>query len=283
MSAAPAAEILAARLVETIRTYGSCAVAFSAGVDSAVVLKAAHLALGDQALAVTGVGPALAEGELAAAQELAALLGVEHLAVATDEISDAGYIANATDRCYHCKTELYTHLERVAQQRGLREIANGSNTDDLGDYRPGLRAADERRVRSPLVECGIDKADVRRLAAYWELPVAEKPAAPCLASRLAYGVQVTPERLARVDAAERYLRQLGLREVRVRHHADDLGRIEVPLEWIARLAEPAVREPLVAELTRLGFKAVTLDLSGFRSGNLNTLVPLETLTRSAAR
>lgn len=274
----PAAiETLAERLIATLRGYESCAVAFSAGVDSAVVIKAARLALGDRGVAITGVGPALAEGELEAARSLAEAVGIEHVEAGTDEITKSGYVANATDRCYHCKTELYGHLERVADARGLKTIANGTNLDDLGDHRPGLVAAEEHRVRSPLIECGIDKAAVRLLAKHWDLPVWDKPAAPCLASRLAYGVEVTPERLARVDTAERWLRGLGMREVRVRHHADDLARVEAPLEWIPRLTADPLRSELVAELKRVGFRAVTIDLEGFRSGSLNTLVPIESL------
>ncbi|QDT68562.1 hypothetical protein MalM25_14850 [Planctomycetes bacterium MalM25] len=274
------AEAIAERLVESLRGLGPCAVAFSAGVDSTVVAKAARLALGDRAVAVIGVGPALAEGELETARELAELIGVRLVEQPTDEIDDPDYQANAPDRCYHCKTELYTHVERVAAELGLGRIVNGANADDTGDHRPGMRAADEHAVRSPLLELGIDKATVRRLAKLWGLPVWDKPAAPCLASRIAYGQQVTPERLAMIDAAEQRLRSLGLRELRVRYHEGDLARLEVPPESIARLADPAVREPLVRDLLALGFKRVTLDLAGFESGALNTLVPIEQLTRS---
>ncbi|MEN0109501.1 MAG: ATP-dependent sacrificial sulfur transferase LarE [Planctomycetota bacterium] len=271
------------RLVETVRACGSCAVAFSAGVDSTVVAAAAKRALGDRAVAVVGVGPALAEGELYAARELADLIGIKLVEAPTGEIALPGYRANTPDRCYHCKTELYTHVERVAAERGLAVIANGANADDTGDHRPGMRAADEFAVRSPLLECGLGKEAVRAIARLWGLPVADKPAAPCLASRIAYGEEVTPERLAMVDAAERRLRSLNLpgasaRGLRVRYHRGDVARIEVPAEAIPEVAAEAVRGPLLADLRALGFKRVTLDLAGFESGNLNTLVPVESLT-----
>jgi len=274
-------DTLAERLVAAVREIGPCAVAFSAGVDSTVVAKAARLAHGDGAVAVIGVGPALPEGELDTARDLARQIGVRLVERATDEIHSPLYQANAPDRCYHCKTELYTHVERVAAELGLAAILNGANADDAGDHRPGMRAADEHAVRSPLLELGLGKQAVRDLARHWGLSVWDKPAAPCLASRLAYGQEVTPERLALVDAAERRLRELGLRELRVRYHEGDLARLEVPPDAIPRLADPAVRQPLVRDLLALGFKRVTLDLAGFESGNLNTLVPLESLTAPA--
>lgn len=270
------------RLLSELAGYGSCAVAFSGGVDSAVVAKAAHMALGDKAVAVTGVGEALAAGELEEAREIARLIGIRHLERATEEFARPGYVENSPTRCYHCKTELYTHLEQVAGELGLAVIVNGANVDDLGDYRPGMQAAREHQVRSPLAECGFTKQAVRDLAAQWQLPVWDKPATPCLASRMAYGQQVTPERLRMIDAAEQHLRTLGLREVRVRYHEGDLARVEVPVAAISKLADDATREALVARLHELGFKFVTLDLVGFRSGSLNTLVPVESLLNARA-
>ena len=273
----------AERLIDTIRGYGSCAVAFSAGVDSTVVAKAAQLALADRAVAVTGSSESLPEGELEAARELARQIGIRHEILQTAEMAAAGYVQNGPDRCYFCKTELYTQIERLADQLGVATIANGANLDDISDYRPGMTAAAEHRVRSPLVECGFRKADVRALAAEWGLSIWDKPAAPCLSSRVAYGEEVTSERLAMIDRAEQYLRGLGLREVRVRYHRGDMARLEVPPDAIEQLCQPAARAALAAELRRLGFRYITLDLEGFRSGSQNlVLVPLAAATASAA-
>lgn len=265
------------RLLATIVGYGNCAVAFSGGVDSAVVAKAAQLALGDQAVAVTGVSDSLAQGELAEAERLADRIGIRHRVLSTDEFSQAGYRRNAPDRCYHCKTELYAQLEGMAEPLGASVIANGANWDDRGDHRPGMQAAVEHAVRSPLMECELTKAEVRQLAAYWELPVWDKPASPCLSSRIAYGEEATPERVAMVDAAEQFLKSRGFREVRVRYHKGDMARIEVPLAETPRLVAPELREALVARLRELGFKFIALDLEGFRSGSLNQVVPVEAL------
>lgn len=265
-------------LLASLRSLESCAVAFSGGVDSAVVAKGAQLALGDRAVAVTGSSASLASGELEAARELAQLIGIRHIEIATEEFASNDYTRNAPDRCYHCKTELYTQLDGLAEQLGVQTVLNGANVEDAGDYRPGLKAAAEHQVRSPLAECGFTKADVRALAAQWNLPVWDKPASPCLSSRVAYGEEVTPERLARVDQAESFLREHGFRTVRVRYHKGDLARLEVPLAELSRLCQAEFRERLTAELRSLGFKFITLDLEGFRSGSLNTLVPLEALT-----
>lgn len=270
------------RLVRTLAAYESCLVAYSGGVDSAVVAQAAHLALGPQAVAVTAVSASLASGELRAAADLARRIGIRHEVIATDELANPDYTRNASDRCYHCKSELYAQLAPLAAAWGLATIANGANLDDRGDHRPGMQAAGERAVRSPLVECGCDKQAVRELAAAWQLPVWDKPATPCLSSRIAYGEEVTPQRLRMIDDAERALRALGLREVRVRYHRGDLARIEVPLAELPRLAEPAIRAALVAQVAGLGFRYVTLDLAGFRSGSLNELIDADSLRQSAA-
>ncbi len=267
------------QLLDMISSYGSCAVAFSGGVDSAVVAKAAQLALGDAAVLVTGTSAAMAEGELEAARELAALIGVRHVVIPTEEFANPNYVANAPDRCYQCKTELYTQIGGLAQRLGVQVIVNGANTDDLGDYRPGMRAANEHDVRSPLAACGISKEDVRKLAAAWNLPVADKPATPCLSSRVAYGQEVTPERLAMIDRAEQFLRSLGLRELRVRYHAGDMARIEVPIDALPALSHADTRRRVVEQLQGLGFRFVTLDLAGFRSGNLNRLISPAELQR----
>lgn len=261
-------------LLENIRRLESCAVAYSGGVDSAVVAKAAQLALGQRAIAVTGFSASLAAGELDEATRIAQLIGIRHVVIATDEFANDSYLRNSSDRCYHCKTELYTQLERRLPELGVQTILNGANLDDAGDYRPGMQAAAEHQIRSPLAECGFTKQDVRQLAAEWELPIWDKPATPCLSSRVAYGEAVSPERLAKIDAAERFLREQGLRTVRVRFHTGDLARIEVPLDELAKLAAPELRSRLAGEFKRLGFKFVTLDLEGFRSGSLNQLVQI---------
>ncbi|HEV3415873.1 MAG TPA: ATP-dependent sacrificial sulfur transferase LarE [Pirellulales bacterium] len=266
------------QLIEAIRGYGSCAVAFSAGVDSTVVAKAAQLALGDRAVAITGASDSLATGELDQARELARLIGIRHEVLPTAEFSDPDYLKNGPDRCYFCKSELYGKIEQVARQLDLAVIVNGANLDDTGDYRPGLTAATEHAVRSPLIECGFGKREVRALAAEWQLPIWDKPAMPCLSSRIAYGEAVTPERLAMIDGAERFLRGAGLRELRVRYHKGDLARIEVPGDAISMLCQEPLRSQLIAELKRLGFKYLTLDLEGFRSGSQNlVLVPADDL------
>jgi uncharacterized protein len=261
-------------LLSAFRRLESCAVALSGGVDSAVAAKAAAVALGERAVAVTGTSASLASGELEAAQEVARLIGIRHVIIQTDELAKPDYARNAPDRCYHCKTELYTQLARLLPQLGVQAIVNGANADDRGDYRPGMQAASEHRIHSPLAECGLTKADVRELAADWNLPVWDKPATPCLSSRIAYGEEVTPERLAMIDRAEQFLRAQGLANLRVRYHRGDLARIEVPLAELARLCQGDIRQELTAELRRLGFKFVTLDLEGFRSGSLNQLVSI---------
>jgi uncharacterized protein len=264
-----------AALLANIAAHGSCAVAYSGGVDSAVVAKAAYEALGDKAVAITGSSASLAAGELQQAVEIARLIGIRHQVIQTDEFEQPAYLRNAPDRCYHCKTELYTQLERVLPQVGVNVVLNGANIDDAGDYRPGMAAAAEHAVHSPLAECGITKTEVRELAAAWNLPVWDKPASPCLSSRVAYGEEVTPERLAMVDAAEQFLRGKGLKVCRVRYHRGDLARIEVPPEELQPLCEPTTRRELAAELRRLGFKFVTIDLEGFRSGSLNQLLQIQ--------
>jgi uncharacterized protein len=264
------------RLLDVLRGLGSVAVAFSGGIDSTVVAMAARLALGDAAVAVTADSPSVPRREIAEAAELARQIGIRHLIVATEEFDDPDYVRNDGTRCYFCKSELYGRIESLLPELGAAVICSGANLDDPGDYRPGLKAAAEHKVRHPLQEAGFTKADVRALALAWGLPTWDKPASPCLSSRLAPGVEVTRERTGRVEAAESFLHELGLRECRVRLHEGELARIEVPASELARMAEPAVRDGLVRRLKELGFRFVTLDLEGFRSGSLNTLVSLET-------
>ncbi|SIO39992.1 uncharacterized protein SAMN05444166_4384 [Singulisphaera sp. GP187] len=277
-------ELIARRdgLLATLKGYGRVAVAFSGGVDSTVVAQAAQIALGDMAVAVTAVSDSLAEGELEEARALAERIGIRHRVIRTEEFANPSYVQNGTDRCYFCKSELYGRLSGLLGELGVDVIASGANTDDSGDHRPGMRAASENAVRHPLQECGLGKADVRALAKGWDLPTWDKPATPCLSSRVAYGESVTPERVRMIDQAEQWLRQRGLRMLRVRYHKGDMARIEVPLEDLPRLAAPEVRAELVPVFHALGFKYVTLDLEGFRSGSLNALIPVELLLKPAA-
>lgn len=265
-------------LLHLLASLGRVAVAFSGGVDSAVVAQAAFLAAPDRALAITAVSPSLASGERELAARVAAQIGIPHRVVFTQEFDNPNYIANAGNRCYYCKTELYSHIEARIADWQIDVIVNGANLDDQGDHRPGMQAAREHVVRSPLIEVGLNKQEVRELARHWGLSVSEKPASPCLSSRLAYGLEVTSERVARVDQAESFLREtFGLREFRVRHEFHDLARIEVHPDNLLRLMQPQPREQIVKRFHDLGFKFITLDLEGFRSGSLNTLLPLESL------
>ena len=251
-------------------------VAFSGGVDSALLAAAAHDVLGERASIVTAVSPSLASRERSAAADLARSLGWPHVEIETAELDRPEYVANAPDRCYWCKTELFDVLEPTARATGAA-ILVGTNADDLGDHRPGLSAAREHEVRAPLAEVGLTKAEVRILSGERGLPTVDKPASPCLASRFAYGVQVTKEGLERIDAAEEVVRGFGFEEFRVRDHGD-LARIEVPAERIDELV--AVRTEIESALRSLGFAYVTVDLTGFRSGAMNEVLPTLGFKRS---
>lgn len=252
----------------------SVLVCFSGGVDSAFVLKVAYDVLGDRALGMTALSPALPLEEREEAGALARELGVPHVLVDSHEIDDPNYAANPTNRCYYCKSELYTVAVREAERRGIAVIVNGTNLDDLGDYRPGLEAAREAGVRSPLVDAKFTKDDVRRCAQLVDLRVWNKPAAACLASRIPYGTSVTSERLRQIDRAESAVRKLGLRQVRVRYH-DKLARVEVGDAEMERAF--SLRKEISAACKEAGFAFATLDLDGYRLGSHNEVVRLRVL------
>jgi len=247
-------------------------VAFSGGVDSSFLLRAAHEALGDRVVALTTVSPTNPEEDTATAIALAERLGVEHVVIEADELAIPSYAANPVNRCYFCKDALYAICAAHARERGIATIVDGVNADDLQDYRPGLRAAEEHGTRHPLVEVGLTKAEIRMLSRRLGLPTWDKPASPCLSSRFPYGTEITHERLRMVAAAEAAVRAHGFREVRVRFHGD-VARIEVPAAMLSRFADPGLRAAIAAGVRAAGFRHVTLDLEGFRSGSLNAHLP----------
>jgi pyridinium-3,5-biscarboxylic acid mononucleotide sulfurtransferase len=258
-------------LRDSLRAESSVIVAYSGGADSAFLADVAHEVLGDRALAVTAVSASLAPEEREAARAVARERGWRHREVETFEGEREGYVRNAADRCYHCKTELFETLARLVDADPATAVLVGTNLDDESDVRPGRRAAREHGVRAPLLEAGLTKDEIRELSRARGLPTWNKPASACLSSRIAYGVEVTPERLDRVARAESFLRALGFGQLRVRDHGD-LARVEVPVEDVPRLASDELRSNVAAFLRELGFAYVTLDLEGFRSGSMNAVL-----------
>ncbi len=260
------------KLEEIIRSRPRALVAFSGGVDSTLLLRICRDVLGpEHVVAVTGVSLTYTAEELAAARRAARALGVEHVLIKTDELGCAAFAANPPDRCYHCKGELFDKILDLARRRGIVAVYDATNTDDLADYRPGRRATEERGISSPLLAAGFSKKDVRSLSRRLGLASWDKPANPCLASRIPYGTPITAETLDRVRAGEKFIRGLGFPVVRLRHH-DRLARIEVPAADFARLMKPATARKIAARLRTLGYLWIALDIEGFRTGSLNRAV-----------
>ena len=256
------------RLRANLLPLPSLMIAFSGGVDSTFLLKVAHELLGGRVLALTTISPTMPEDDRRNAIKMAAEIGARHLLVDSNELEIPGYASNPLNRCYLCKHNLFAVCEQKADELGIEVIADGLNLDDLHDYRPGIKAATEMRVRHPLVDAGLTKAEIRQLSRQLGLPTWDRPASPCLSSRFPYGTRITTEGLEQVERAEQILHSLGFKIARVRHHGD-IARIEVAAGEIARILDQRTREIVDGEFKELGFRFVTVDLKGFRSGSLN--------------
>jgi uncharacterized protein len=277
MTNATPLEAKLAHLRDFFRPLSSVMVAFSGGVDSTFVLKVAHETIGDRVLALTTTSPTMPDDDRLSALEMARLIGARHYVIESNELEIPGYARNPIDRCYLCKHNLFTVCEAKARELQIDDIVDGLNLDDLNDYRPGIKAASEKRVRHPLVEAGMSKADIRELSRAMGLPTWDRPASPCLSSRFPYGTTITPDGLRQVEQGERLLHAMGFRVARVRFHGE-VARLEVEADEIPRLLEPLTRATIDRELKQLGFRFVTVDLKGFRSGSLNEGLPPAAIT-----
>jgi uncharacterized protein len=262
------------RLLEVLRGLESVVVAFSGGVDSTLLARAAADALGDRALLVTADSETYPASELEEARRLAGLVGLRHLVIRTQELANPEYARNPSNRCFFCKEELFTALAPIAEREGCRHLVYGATMDDLGDHRPGMVSARQRGVRAPLIDAGLTKAEIRELSQRLGLPTWDKPSFACLSSRFQYGDPITAEKLRRIDAAEAFVRSLGFRQFRVRHH-DRLARLEIPLEDVPRLWQEGRHEAILARFRELGYAYVAVDLGGFQSGSANRLLSID--------
>jgi pyridinium-3,5-biscarboxylic acid mononucleotide sulfurtransferase len=259
------------RLTSLLREQDGLLVAFSAGVDSTLLLKAAHMVLGDRTIALTASSPTAPPGDIDAAKEFARRLGCRHIVIDSHEMSNPSFAQNPVNRCFFCKDELYRICRGEADRMGIQTVFDGTNLDDLKDHRPGLKAANEWGVRHPLVEAEMTKDDIRRYSRELDLPTWDKPSSPCLSSRFPYGTAINLERLKKVADCEVFMKELHFREFRVRYHGD-LARIEVPQNEIERLFDKTIRDAIVKRFKEIGFHYVSVDLQGFRSGSLNEVL-----------